>query len=157
MMYQWNFRKLNHVNVRCQLFLGVSIVGLILGFASASDKPYADIIFWNGKIITVDQNFSLAEAIAIRNGEILAVGKNKDIFYLRDDSTRVIDLKGHAVIPGLIEGHAHPIDASQSERFEKIPDLHSITELLEWIKDETNIKKKRGMDHSSEIFYHKAQ
>ena len=117
-------------------------MGLMMGFGSASDKPYADIIFWNGKIITVDQNFSIAEAIAIRKGKILAVGKNKDILYLRDDSTRVIDLKGHAVVPGLIEGHAHPIDASQSEYFEKIPDLHSISELLEWIKHETSIKKK---------------
>jgi len=95
----------------------------------------------NGKIITVDKTFSVAEAVAIRKGRILAVGRNEDMLKFKGDSTKTIDLIGHAVIPGLIEGHAHPIQASQSEYFEKIPDLHTIKDLLEWIGNEAKIKK----------------
>jgi len=102
----------------------------------------ADTILFNGKIITVDKDFSLAEAVAIKEGKILATGKNEEILKLKGDSTNIIDLKGHTVMPGLVEGHAHPIQASQSEYFEKIPDLHTIRDLLEWISNETRIKKK---------------
>ncbi len=118
------------------------ILVLTLVAGCSSEKEKADTILFNGKIITVDKDFSLAEAVAIKEGKILATGKNEDILKLKGDSTKVIDLKGHAVIPGLIEGHAHPIQASQSEYFEKIPDVHTIRELLDWISNETRVKKK---------------
>ena len=125
----------------------VILFGLILIFAlvagCSSVKEKADTILINGKIITVDKDFSFAEAVAIKEGKVLATGKNKDILKLKGGgSTNIIDLKGHTVIPGLIEGHAHPIQASQSEYFEKIPDLHTIRDLLEWISNETRLKKE---------------
>jgi adenine deaminase len=90
----------------------VILFGLILIFAlvagCSSVKEKADTILINGKIITVDKDFSFAEAVAIKEGKVLATGKNKDILKLKGDSTNIIDLKGHTVIPGLIEGHAHP-------------------------------------------------
>jgi predicted amidohydrolase YtcJ len=142
MIYQRHLGKLNLQNGKCRVFFLLSIISCMLTIGCNSDKQRADTILINGKIITVDENFSLAEAVAIKEGKILAVGNSKDILELKADSTKIIDLKGHTVIPGLNEGHAHPIQASQSEYFEKIPDLHTIRDLLEWIGREAKIKKK---------------
>jgi predicted amidohydrolase YtcJ len=74
----------------------------------------ADSVLVNGKILTVDQQFSTQEAIAIRDGRILAVGKTADIRKLAGPSSRVIDLQGRTVIPGLIDSHLHGIRAALS-------------------------------------------
>lgn len=66
-----------------------------------------DLVLTNGKIITVDSAFSIAEAIAVQGERISAVGRSLDLHSLIGPGTRVIDLKGKAVIPGLIDGHAH--------------------------------------------------
>jgi predicted amidohydrolase YtcJ len=102
----------------------------------------ADLILLNGKVITVDEDFSIAEAVAIKDGKFLAVGTTADMRAFRGDSTSVIDLQGRTVIPGLIEGHAHPIGASQSELIEPIPDVHTISDVLHWIGDQASVKTK---------------
>jgi predicted amidohydrolase YtcJ len=61
----------------------------------------------NGKIITVDDRFSIAQAVAVRGDRIVAVGTNQDITRLAGPSTRRIDLRGRSVVPGLIDNHAH--------------------------------------------------
>ena len=117
---------------------------LILYFlvAKCSDRQNADIILHHGKVVTVDRKFSIVEAIAIKAGKILEVGSSNDILKLTGPSTQIIDLKGKTVIPGLIDAHAHPIQASQSEYREKIPDLHSIKELLQWIHSQSQVKSQ---------------
>jgi predicted amidohydrolase YtcJ len=67
----------------------------------------ADLVLTNGKIITVDDRFSIAQAVAIRGERIVAVGTNQEIGRLAGPSTRRIDLRGRAVVPGLIDNHAH--------------------------------------------------
>ena len=104
--------------------------------------PTADLILLNGKIITVDRKFNIAEAVAIKKDRILAVSSNKEIRKRAGLNTRIIDLQGKTVIPGLIEAHAHPESASVSELDQEIPDLHSIKELLTWIKGQANQKKE---------------
>lgn len=66
-----------------------------------------DLILFNGRIVTVDVSFSHAQAIAIRDGRFVAVGANEDIRRLAAPSTRVIDLRGRTVIPGLADNHLH--------------------------------------------------
>lgn len=102
--------------------------------SSCTSRQYADTLLVNGKIITVDKNFSVAGAVAIKDGKFLQVGDEKTIRQLAGDGTKIIDLKGHTVIPGLIEGHAHPIAASQSEYRDTIPVVDTIEEVLQWIK-----------------------
>jgi predicted amidohydrolase YtcJ len=63
---------------------------------------YADTVLINGQVLTVDQNFTVAEAMAIRDGRILAVGKNNEILDLAGPATERIDLKGRTVTPGYI-------------------------------------------------------
>jgi predicted amidohydrolase YtcJ len=73
-----------------------------------------DTVLLNGKILTADQQFSIQEAIAIREGRILASGKTADIRKLTGPNSRVIDLQGRTVIPGLIDSHLHGIRAALS-------------------------------------------
>jgi predicted amidohydrolase YtcJ len=74
----------------------------------------ADTILVNGKILTVDAQFSTREAIAIRDGKITLVGSNADVRKQAGRQTRVIDLQGRTVIPGLIDSHIHAIRAGQT-------------------------------------------
>jgi predicted amidohydrolase YtcJ len=67
----------------------------------------ADLILSNAKIITVDRDFTIARAIAISGDRILAVGSNDAMAAHTTSETRVLDLKGRTVMPGLIDGHAH--------------------------------------------------
>lgn len=102
----------------------------------------ADLILINGKIITVDQKFSIKHAVAVKKDKIVAVGTNQEIKKMADQKTKVIDLKGKTVIPGLIDSHCHPESASLSELDGDLPDLHTIAELLSWIKGQTMVKQK---------------
>ncbi len=67
---------------------------------------YPSLVLFNGKVITVDAQFTVAEAVAIRDGRILAVGKTAEIKRLVGPATRVIDLQGRTVVPGFIDSDA---------------------------------------------------
>jgi predicted amidohydrolase YtcJ len=67
----------------------------------------ADLTLRNGKIITVDRDFTIAQAVAVAGEHILAVGTNEAVAPHIAVDTRIIDLKGRTVMPGLIDGHAH--------------------------------------------------
>src|SRR5580692_24790 len=66
-----------------------------------------DLILSNGKIVTVDERFTIAQAVAISGDRILAVGSNQEIAKLAGPQTRRVDLGGRTVIPGLIDNHMH--------------------------------------------------
>lgn len=113
--------------VRClfAIFLGVALL-------PAAD---ADLILYNGKIVTVDPNFSIRQAVAIKNGRIAAVGANQAILKAeRGPSTRVIDLGGRTVLPGLIDSHLHPLEAGLSEFREPLPTLDSFAAIQDYIR-----------------------
>ena len=67
----------------------------------------ADMVVYNGKILTVDNNFSIAQAAAIRDGKFIAVGSNGDALQHARAGTQRINLQGKTVVPGLIDAHAH--------------------------------------------------
>lgn len=83
-------------------------------FAVAASAQPADTLLVNGKILTVDRAFSTREALAIRDGRIVALGGNPAIRRLAGPLTRVIDLEGRTAIPGLIDSHLHAIRAALS-------------------------------------------
>ena len=86
----------------------VLLAGLVgLSASLAAQQAPADIILTNGKVITVDDQFSIAQAVAVRGDRIMAVGTNQDITRLAGPSTRSIDLQGRSVVPGIIDNHAH--------------------------------------------------
>jgi predicted amidohydrolase YtcJ len=86
----------------------------LLGVALYAQQPAPELIFTNGKIITVDDRFSIAQAVAIRGDRIAAAGTNQEIAQLAGPNTRRIDLKGKAVIPGLIDNHMHLLRAAST-------------------------------------------
>ena len=77
------------------------------GVGGAGQPPAADVILSNGKIITVDDRFTIAQAVAVRGDRIVAVGTNQEIARLAGPATRRIDLRGRAVTPGIIDNHMH--------------------------------------------------
>ncbi|MEA2953685.1 MAG: hypothetical protein QOJ96_3205, partial [Alphaproteobacteria bacterium] len=102
-----------------------AFAGFLIAAASASAQTaapppevlaYADIVFYNGSVVTVDEKFSIAQAIAVRDGKVLKVGDSADILKLAGPTTRKIDLKGRSVIPGLIDSHSHA-HATATDRY----------------------------------------
>jgi len=85
----------------------------LLSGAFAAER--ADVILLNGKVVTVDQRFTVAQGVAIRDERIIAVGKNADVLEHQGPGTKVIDLKRRTVIPGLIDNHAHFIRAPEHD------------------------------------------
>lgn len=75
----------------------------------------ADILYIHGKIITVDSANSIAEAVAVKDGKILAVGSLKDINAYKGPNTVVQDLGGKTMIPGIVDGHSHFMSLSRSK------------------------------------------
>lgn len=73
----------------------------------------ADTVLINGKILTVDGEFSVAEALAVQGERIVAVGDTASVSEYAGDATEIIDLQGKTVIPGLIDNHMHFIRAGQ--------------------------------------------
>ena len=89
-------------------FAATSFVLLaILSFQGALAQQAADTIVTRGKILTVDTAFRTVEALAITNGRIVAIGTSADVARYAGTNTRVIDVAGATVIPGLIDNHFH--------------------------------------------------
>jgi len=77
------------------------------GPSATAQAQTADLILENGKVITVDNSFSIAEAVAVTGDKVAAVGSNDEVLKLKGPNTQVIDLKDRTVIPGLIDTHRH--------------------------------------------------
>ncbi|HHL41595.1 MAG TPA: amidohydrolase, partial [Candidatus Bathyarchaeota archaeon] len=70
----------------------------------------ADTAYINGKIVTMDSDESIAEAVAIKYGKFIHVGSTKEVEGLVGEDTKVVDLEGKTVVPGLIDSHCHMMD-----------------------------------------------
>ena len=96
---------------------------------------FADLVVHHAKIITVDAKFTIAEAIAIRDGRIVAIGPDEEIFkWVENGKTRVIDAEGHPVLPGLYDSHVHLLGASASEIAGPIPEFKTLDDAYAYIK-----------------------
>ncbi len=84
---------------------------------------FADVILLNAKVLTADQDFTIAEALAIRDGKIMAAGSSASISRMADQNTRRIDLEGKTVIPGIIDTHEHLFDYAVDRWFDEIEEL----------------------------------
>jgi predicted amidohydrolase YtcJ len=83
---------------------------LLLGALSTGCDPgglAADLALLNGNVLTVDATDRIAEAVAIRDGKVVAVGSDRDVERLIGPATRRVNLDGKTVTPGLMDAHAH--------------------------------------------------
>ena len=92
--------------------LHLAATGAFAAFALPVAAQTPDTALVNGKIITLYERSTIAEALAVRDGKIEAVGGSSDIRSLAGPATRIIDLGGRTVIPGLIDSHMHAIRAA---------------------------------------------
>jgi predicted amidohydrolase YtcJ len=114
-LVQWAVVRLGQVKKggimfsRAKRIQFVGLIACVLSSAcSQSEIPdVAELVLTNGKIVTVDGNERIAEAVAVMNGRIAAVGTNDDVKAWTGAATNVIDLQGRTAIPGLIDSHAH--------------------------------------------------
>jgi predicted amidohydrolase YtcJ len=108
------------------------LVFLMAACAFAAD---ADLILHNGKVVTVDAKSTIAQAVAIKGGKITAVGRDADVLKERGAATRVIDLKGRTVLPGLFDSHVHALEAGLSEYRAPLPALDSFAAVQAYLRE----------------------
>ena len=108
---------------------GALLFCALSGLASAQT---ADVVLVNGKIATVDDRFSIVQALAIKDRRVVATGSNEAVRKHAGAATRVIDLKGRTVIPGLIDNHSHWIRAAEHDelRFDGVTSRAQALKLL---------------------------
>ncbi|MFC2084230.1 amidohydrolase family protein [Bacteroidota bacterium] len=119
-----------------------AIIFLILTSSLLKAQDKADLVLNNGKIITVDSNDTIAEAIAIKNGLILKVGSNSEIQSYIDQNTQVLDLLGKTVTPGMIDAHSHLMYYGQAENdFVNVrpPEVTTIQQVLDKLQERINL------------------
>jgi predicted amidohydrolase YtcJ len=105
-------------------FIFVLLVSFILAPAATSDAPEADRVYVNGNIYTVDEEFSTASAIAVKDGKFIYVGDDAGVKAYIGPLSFVFDLEGKTVIPGLHDAHVH-IRYGERELYPRIPDIRA--------------------------------
>jgi len=109
---------------------------LLLALPAGAPQPQApaDLIFQNGKIYTGDAKAPRAEAVAIKADKIVFVGKNDGVRRLVGPATRVVDLKGATVLPGLTDAHMHLSGVGQREMTLNLEGTNSLEDFLAKVK-----------------------
>jgi predicted amidohydrolase YtcJ len=137
------------VNVRACVrpaVLLLSCVSVGLGSAAWAQPPAseaapaggggpAQLILFRGHVLTVDARDSVAQALAVRDGKIIAVGTDQDVLRLAGPATQRIDLKGRTATPGLIDSHAHIAEAGVDELYHvNLSDVSTIAEVAQRVR-----------------------
>lgn len=122
--------------VNHQVWLPIFFLAII---QTSNAAEVADHVFLNGKIVTVDKEETVATAMAVAAGKILYVGDVASARAYRGESTRVFDLGGKTVLPGLIDSHTHPVSAAMIEFDHELPEMQSIADVLAYIRDRAEV------------------
>jgi predicted amidohydrolase YtcJ len=102
----------------------------------------ADLILHHGKIVTVDKAFSIQQAVAIKGGRITAVGSDAAVMREKGPHTKVIDLAGQTVVPGMIDAHVHIEGSALSEFRGKLPVFDSIETIQNYVREKAKTTPK---------------
>ena len=122
--------------MRNPLLLVLSTV-LLAGWAAGQSRsrPLADTILTNARIYTVNARAPWAQAVAIRDGRILAVGSSRQIASYRGPSTKTLDVRGRLVLPGFIDSHIHFVEGSLAMSQVKLDDTKSVAEIQQVVRE----------------------
>jgi len=112
----------------------LSLAVVLFAFAARLSAGDADLIVHHGKVVTVDAKFTVAEALAVKDGRLLAVGSDVEVLNHKGAKTKVIDAGGKMVLPGLYDSHTHPVGAATSAAGAPLPNPRSIAEVQAYIK-----------------------
>lgn len=106
------------------------------------EELLADLVLVNGRVITVDSFDSVAEAVAVKDGRVLKVGSTADIKKLAGGKTKIMDLKGRALLPGFIDTHEHCIRRGLQLDWVNCKAMGSLGEAVEALKAKAGSKKE---------------
>jgi predicted amidohydrolase YtcJ len=128
-------RKISPLKTAIICLFGMGVLILFSsGCQSTRNSQTADMILTNGKIATIDDSDDFAQAIAIKDGKILATGDAKKIAEFKDSNTQEINLNGRTVIPGLNDSHTHLIrgglNYNMELRWDGVPSLKQALQML---------------------------
>lgn len=110
------------------------VVGACDTAPSVAEGDAADLVLTNGKVVTVDAEMPEAEAVAMKDGRIVAVGSAADVDAYVGGATEVIDLEGRLAIPGFIEGHGHYMSLGRSKEVLDLMDVTSWEEIVSMVE-----------------------
>ena len=117
--------------ILCICFLILSLVS-----ATFAEEDYADLIIYNGKIITVDKDGTIAQAVAVKDSFIMALGTNAEIEAYKGPDTDVRNLNGRTVTPGMIDAHLHLMYYGQAEKdYVNLRSANTIDEVVSMIEE----------------------
>lgn len=122
------------------LLLAAAGAALLAGCANAP-RTGADTVYVNGHILTVDKAFSVAQGVAVKDGRFLAVGSSAEVQNYVGPATRVVDLQGRTVIPGLMDSHSHMIGAGTAETRAQVIRARTVAQAQAIIGDFIKAKK----------------
>lgn len=108
---------------------------IVLFTSCAGKHQVADTIFINGNIYTVTDDQPIVQAVAVKDGKILAFGSDDEIVSLKGDQTKTINLDGKMMTPGLIDSHAHFMGIGYSKLNLDLMGLNSYEELVDKVKE----------------------
>ena len=134
--YEENFKSdtMNYSSKICWIFLLIATAAC--NTSKKESIEYADLIVHNAKV-TLENQGSFAEAFAVKDGNFYKIGTNEEILKLKGDSTKVIDVLGKTIIPGLNDSHAHIIRAGLNYTLELRWDgVTSLKTALQMLKDQ---------------------
>ena len=116
-------------------FWRTAVVAVLVVSAACSDHDSADLVLRNGNIVTLDDATPEAQALAVRDGRIVAVGSDSEIDAYVGSETKVIDLEGRTVIPGFIEGHAHFTGVGNANLQLNLTDVANWDEIIAMVEE----------------------
>jgi predicted amidohydrolase YtcJ len=102
---------------------------------AAAGAEEADLILHHGKVVTADRNFTVRQALAVKGDRLIRVGTDDEVLATRGPKTTMIDLQGKTVLPGLIDSHTHPTGASLTEFDHPVPDMETVGDVLNYIRE----------------------
>jgi predicted amidohydrolase YtcJ len=130
------------IRIRRQYAFWLAVI-VVPGSALRANEPTTpDLIIRHAKVITVDREFRIAEAVAIRADRVTASGSNADIAHLAGPATRIIDAGGKTLMPGLYDSHVHPLGAAHSEKDHPIPSFDTLADVLMYFFDRAKVQPK---------------
>jgi hypothetical protein len=116
-------------------FLLALLTLALAGLAHGRSRPVADTILTHARIYTVNARAPWAEAVAIRDGKILAVGSARQIASYRGPSTKTLDAHGRLVLPGFIDSHIHFVEGSLAMFQVRLDDTRSVAQIQQVVRE----------------------
>ena len=129
-----------------------SVLAFVLSMSVLATNDPADLFVHHAKVVTVDSQFRIAEAFAVRGERIVAVGSDDEVMKLVGPKTQVLDLKGRTVLPGLMDSHTHPTGAAMYEFDHPIPEMETIADVLKYIEQRVAVAEEGDWIGISQVF-----